>query len=78
LDSYRLILFLAMVALGIAAFIADYFLNSWEILKINYDALKPLHVLVLFLFLLFDLLFYILISKLTKRLIFNKEVPSVH
>lgn len=72
LDGYRLILFLSMVGLGIIAFIFDFFLRSWELLKISYEVMSPVHVLVLFIVIALALPFYLIVSKLTSRLINRK------
>ncbi|NCA97004.1 MAG: HAD family hydrolase [Bacteroidia bacterium] len=73
-DLYRFVLFLTMVGLGLFAFIFDYFFRSWEILKIPYEVLEPLHILVLFIMIALALPFYLLISKLTSELINRKAV----
>lgn len=72
LDSYRLLLLLSMIALGLFAFIFDYFFKSWRILEIAYQNLQAYHALILFVLLALALLLYLLISKLTERLINNK------
>jgi len=73
LDSYRLILFLAIAALGIATLIIDYFLRSWGILKIPYESLSPVHVLALFILLVVAVPFYLLISKLIKNAVDRRQ-----
>lgn len=73
-DVYRFVLFLIMVGLGLFAFIFNYFLRSWEILKIPYEVLQPLHILVLFVLVALALPFYLLISKLTSGIINRKVV----
>lgn len=75
LDKYRLVLFLIMVTLGIFAFTFDYFVRSWEILKIAYEVLLPLHIIVLLAFIALSLPFYLLISKLTSRIV-NRKVEQ--
>ncbi|MFA5421358.1 MAG: HAD-IC family P-type ATPase [Bacilli bacterium] len=71
-DRYRLILFLAMIFLGITSFILDFFLRSWQILKISYEVLSPITISVLFLLIALALPFYLLVSKFTSRVIDGK------
>ncbi|MDY0345853.1 MAG: HAD-IC family P-type ATPase [Bacilli bacterium] len=74
LDKYRLILFLSMAGIGVAAFIFDFFLRSWGILKINYEVLSSTHILLLFVLIAVALPFYLFISKLTSKIVNRKAV----
>lgn len=72
LDKYRLVLLFIMAGLGVFAFIFDYFFRSWGILKIDYEVLSPLHILVLIGVIVFSFPFYLLLSRLTSRIVNHK------
>jgi hypothetical protein len=63
-----------MAGIGVVAFIFDFFLRSWGILKINYEVLSTTHILLLFVLIAVALPFYLFISKLTSKIVNRKVV----
>lgn len=68
LDNYRFILFLIMASLGLLAFMFDYFFQHLDILKIGYDNIAPLQILLLIGLIVLAVPYYLLVSKLSGKI----------
>ncbi|MFA5686961.1 MAG: HAD-IC family P-type ATPase [Bacilli bacterium] len=73
LDSYRLILFLAMASLGLGTFMFDYFFRSLELLMISYEIIAPLQILLLIGVIVLSIPYYYLITKISSKMFLPDE-----
>lgn len=73
LDSYRLILFLAMASLGLGTFMFDYFFRSLELLMISYEIIAPLQILLLIGVIVLSIPYYYFITKISSKMFLSDE-----